>query len=69
MTPQDNFQQIFYPPNNKSYSQFEKAIEVPDSVQKLLTELGEMTIEQALTDDRPEIRGLAKFITTAVGKK
>jgi hypothetical protein len=68
MTPSEKFQKIFYPLSNKSNSQF-VAVKVPDSVQELLTELGEMTVEQALTDDRPEIRGLAKFIMTAVGGK
>ena len=36
---------------------------------KVLAELGEMTPEQALTDDRPEIRGLAKFIKRMVEEK
>jgi hypothetical protein len=31
-------------------------------INAILTELGEMTPEEAFTDDRPEIRGLAKFI-------
>lgn len=38
-------------------------------INTILTELGEMTPEEAYTDSRPEVRGLAKFIHRMVEEK
>ena len=38
-------------------------------INTILVELGDMTPEQAFTDDRPEVRGLARFIRQMVERK